>query len=75
LSLLLDLAPLRQDFRELLPIHLDPLALDQHQPVAGSQQVSHLALGQLLAVQGQAHLKVQESRQSEFGRRLVAHRH
>ena len=55
----LNLAPLRQHGRELVPIHLDPLAPNQRQTLGGSQQCPDLLLREGLAVHGQRHVEVQ----------------
>ena len=55
----LNLPPLREHGRELVSIHLDPLAPDQRQTLGGGQQCPDLLLRQGLAVHGQRHVEVQ----------------
>ena len=73
-GLLLDLTPLVDDLRELVAIDLDPLALDQHQALAGRKQLFDLTVRKPLAVESQTDIEIQQRIHPQGGRRFAADR-
>ena len=62
LGLRLEFLPVAQGLGQLVPVHFDPLAAQQHQPLFGGEQLAPFGLGKLLVPQGQLHLEVEHRR-------------
>jgi hypothetical protein len=74
LGQLLHLAEMRDGLLQPLAVDLHPAAPDQHQALAGLQQLRHLGWGQRLAVQGHRDAEVEQGVQADGGGRGGADR-